>query len=116
MPNESRVISFSNAEAIDALVDYCSTNKRELPKGGIKRLSFSNDSEIRVTAEFDNATPSISFYENEVAVALILRCNKKAFRFHDERSSRCRLLRTPLPSSSRCEPDPNRIPTLGWLS
>ena len=47
MPNESRVISFSNAEAIDALVDYCSTNKRELPKGGIKRLLFSNDSEIR---------------------------------------------------------------------
>ena len=77
MPNESRVISFSNAEAIDALVDYCSTNKRELPKGGIKRLSFSNDSEIRVTAEFDNGAPSISFYENEVAVALILRCNKK---------------------------------------
>jgi len=77
MPNESRVISFSNAEAIDALVEYCAATKRELPKGGVNRLVFSNDTEVKVTAEFSGGTPSISFFQNEVAAALIFYCNKK---------------------------------------
>ena len=75
MPNESRVISFSNAEAVDALVEYCAATKRELPKGGINRLVFSNDTEIKVTAQFNEGAPSISFYQNEVAAALIFYCN-----------------------------------------
>jgi hypothetical protein len=77
MPNETRSLSFSNAEAIAALTEYCASTKRELPKGGIKRLSFSNDAEIKVTAEFEGGPPAIRFYENEVAVALIMFCNKK---------------------------------------
>lgn len=77
MPTETRVVSFSNAEAIIALVDYCEKINRELPPTGIKRLAFSNDTEIKVTAEFDGGAPPIRFYENEVAVALILFCNKK---------------------------------------
>lgn len=76
MPNESRVISFSNGEAMDALVQYCTATKRELPSGGIKRLVFSNDSEIKVTAEFNAGVPSISFFQNEMAAALILYCNR----------------------------------------
>ena len=77
MPSESRSVSFSNAETIDALVEYCAKADRELPQGGIKRLAFSNEGEIRVTAEFDGGPPPIHFYENEVAVALIIYCNKK---------------------------------------
>jgi len=77
MPTESRVLTFSNAEAIDALKEYCAATKRELPKGGIQRLVFSNDGEIKVTAEFDGAPP-IRFLENEVAVALIMLCNKRS--------------------------------------
>ncbi|HXP74980.1 MAG TPA: hypothetical protein VN823_12620 [Stellaceae bacterium] len=77
MPTETRVVSFSNAEVIDSLVDYCEKTNRELPQSGIKRLAFSNDSEIKVTAEFDGGAPPMRFYENEVAVALILFCNKK---------------------------------------
>jgi len=77
MPNETRALSFSNKEAIGALTDYCASTKRELPKGGIQRLSFSNESEIKVTAEFDGGAPSIRFYEHEVAVALIMLCNKR---------------------------------------
>ena len=38
---------------IDALVEYCAATKHELPKGGLKRLVFSNDAEIKVTAEFN---------------------------------------------------------------
>ena len=77
MPNETRTLSFSNGEAMGALMDYCASTKRELPKGGIKRLTFSNDDEIKVTAEFEGGAPSMSFYEHEVAVALIMLCNKK---------------------------------------
>jgi hypothetical protein len=78
MPYETRTISFSNAEAITALTDYCASTKRELPRGGITRLGFSNDTEIKVTAEFDGGASPIRFYENEVAVALIMLCNKKS--------------------------------------
>ena len=74
---ESRVISFSNVEAIDALIEYCTATKRQLPKGGINRLVFTNDAEIKVTAEFNGDAASISFYQNEVAAALIFYCNKK---------------------------------------
>ena len=77
MPNEMRTLTFSNAEAIGALMEYCASTKRELPKGGVKQLTFSNDEEIKVTAEFDGGAPSISFYEHEVAVALIMLCNKR---------------------------------------
>ncbi len=77
MPSESRIISFSNAEAIDALAAYCATTKRELPKGGINRLVFSNDCEVKVTAEFSGGAPAISFFQSEIAAALILHCNKK---------------------------------------
>jgi len=77
MPNETRALSFSNAEAMGALTEYCASTKRELPRGGIQRLSFSNDTEIKVTAEFDGGAPPIRFYEHEVAVALIMLCNKK---------------------------------------
>jgi len=77
MPTESRILTFSNAEAIDALLEYCAATKRELPKAGIQRLVFSNDAEIRVSAEFEGDAPPIRFYENEVAVALIMLCNKR---------------------------------------
>lgn len=76
VPSESRVISFSNVEAVDALLQYCTATKRELPSGGIKRLAFSNDSEIKATAEFNGDIPSISFFQNEIAAALILYCNR----------------------------------------
>jgi hypothetical protein len=77
MPNESRIISFSKAEAIDALVDYCAAIKRELPKSGIHRLAFANDAEIKVTAEFNGDAAAINFYQTEVAAALIFYCNEK---------------------------------------
>jgi hypothetical protein len=77
MPDESRVVSFSNAEVIEAIVDYCNMSKRDLPAGGIKGLSFSNVKEIKVTVQPDGQVPAFSLFENEIAVALILLCNKK---------------------------------------
>jgi hypothetical protein len=78
MPDESRVVSFSNAEVIEAIIDYCKITKRALPPGGIKGLSFSNVKEIKVTVQPDGEGPAFSFFENEIAVALILLCNKKS--------------------------------------
>jgi hypothetical protein len=77
MPDESRMVSFSNAVLIEAIVDYCEMTKRALPPGGIKGLSFSNVKEIKVTVQPDGEAPAFSFFENEIAVALILLCNKK---------------------------------------
>jgi hypothetical protein len=77
MPDESRVVSFSNAELIEAIIDYCKMTKRALPPGGIKGLSFSNVKEIKVTVQPDGEGSAFSFFENEIAVALILLCNKK---------------------------------------
>ncbi len=77
MPDETRVVRFSNAELIEAIVDYCEKTNRPLPPGGIKGLSFSNNNEIKVTVQPDGQAAPFSFYENEIAVALILFCNKK---------------------------------------
>jgi len=51
MPDESRVVSFSNAEVIEAILDYCEKINRALPPGGIKGLSFSNNKEFKVTVQ-----------------------------------------------------------------
>jgi hypothetical protein len=77
MPTESRVVSFSNAELIEAVAAYCQQTKRALPPGGIKGLTFSNDKEIKVTVQPMGDVPSFSLYETEAAVALILFCNTK---------------------------------------
>jgi hypothetical protein len=77
MPDESRVLCFSNAEVIEAIVNYCEKTHRTLPLGGIKGLNFSNDKEIKVTVQSEGQMATLSFYENEIAAALILYCNKK---------------------------------------
>ena len=77
MPDESRVVSFSNAEVIEAILDYCEKINRALPPGGIKGLSFSNNKEFKVTVQPGGQAAPFSFYENEIAAALILFCNKR---------------------------------------
>jgi hypothetical protein len=77
MPDESRVVTFSNVEVIEAIVAYCEKADRPLPPGGIKGLTFSNDKEVKVTAQPHGQAPPISLYEHEIAVALILFCNRK---------------------------------------
>jgi hypothetical protein len=78
MPTRLRVISFSNVEVVEALIDYCANLKRPLPGAPINRLSFSTDAAAKFILKVDETTPLISFYEHEVAVALILLCKKKS--------------------------------------
>jgi hypothetical protein len=77
MPTESRVISFSNTEAVEAIVDYCEKTNRSVPAGGVKGLTFSNDKEIKVTVQPHGQAPPFGLSEHELAAALILFCNKK---------------------------------------
>jgi len=77
LPTETRAVSFTNAEVIEALEEYCERTKRPLPAGGIKSLSFTNEKEIEVTMTPNGSAPPIHFGENEIAVALIVFCNKK---------------------------------------
>jgi hypothetical protein len=77
MPDESRVVSFSNAEVIEAIVAYCEKADRPVPPGGIKGLTFSNDKEVKLTVQPHGQAPPFNFFEHEIAAALILYCNKK---------------------------------------
>ena len=77
LPTETRAVSFTNAEVIEALEQYCERTKRPLPSSGIKDLTFSNGKEIGVTITPNGSAPAIHFGENEIAVALIVFCNKK---------------------------------------
>ena len=76
MATESRVVTFSNSEVVQALIEFCEQSKRPLPEGGVRQLVFSNDRQVKVTIEPEKGGSPISFYEHEVAAALILYCRK----------------------------------------
>jgi hypothetical protein len=78
MPSESRIVTFSNAEVSEALTEFCEQTKRPLPEGGIKRLTFSNEKEVRIAVEPEKGNGAMNFYEHEIAAALILYCNKRS--------------------------------------
>jgi len=77
MPDESRIVNFSSAEVIEAIVDYCEKTNRTLWPAGIKGLSFTNDKEIKVTLQLAGQKAPFSLQETEIAAALILLCSKK---------------------------------------
>lgn len=75
MASESRIVTFANAEVIQALLEFCEQGNRPLPEGGVRQLSFSNDPQVRVALEPERGNP-IGFHEHEIAAALILYCRK----------------------------------------
>jgi hypothetical protein len=77
VPSESRVISFGKMELMEAVVDYCVKIKRPLPQGRTRQMTVSKNAEGKVTLKSDGEISSVSFDESEIAVALILLCNKK---------------------------------------
>jgi hypothetical protein len=78
MPIEARTITFTNREVMKALIGFCGATDRKLATQETEGLSFSNDSEVKITLEFATDAPAMTFMANEVAVALILYCNKKS--------------------------------------
>jgi hypothetical protein len=76
MATESRVVTFTNSEIIEALLHFCETTKRPVPEGGVRQFKFSNDQQVAVTLEPVTGTNVITFHESEIAAALILYCRK----------------------------------------
>ena len=62
---------------MEAVVDYCVKIKRPLPQGRTRQMTVSKNAEGKVTLKSDGEISSVSFDESEIAVALILLCNKK---------------------------------------
>lgn len=77
MPVETRLITFTAPEVFEALMLFCETTGRPLPNGGIKRLIPPDGADGKITIEPEADAAKISFYENEVAAALLAYCKKK---------------------------------------
>jgi len=75
MATESRVVTFTNAEVIEALVEFCAQSNRPAPEGGVRQITFSNDRQVKLMLEPEKGE-ALHFYEHEVAAALILFCRK----------------------------------------
>lgn len=77
MPVETRLITFTGPEVIEALVDFCEANGRTLRKGGIKRLILPDGADGNIGIKLEGDAPRITFYGNEAAAALLAYCKKK---------------------------------------
>jgi len=76
MATESRVVTFTNTEVIEALLEFCAQSNRPAPEGGVRQITFSNDRQVKLMLEPEKGDAPLSFYEHEVAAALILFCRK----------------------------------------
>jgi len=77
MPTESRILSFSKNEVLEALSDYCIGAGRRLPDGGSNRLMLTQDTKVRVALNSAEDKQEINFTEGEVAAALVMHCIKQ---------------------------------------
>ncbi len=77
MPIETRTIEFSGPEVIEALVDFCRAHKRPVPTGKIRPLIAVGRRENKVAFEGGGKPSRVTFYETELASALLAYCKKK---------------------------------------
>ena len=76
MPKETRQITFTNNEVIDALREFCHLTDRKMPSDQPAGLSFANDAQVTVYINHtDINIPPSSFTQTETAIALIKYCN-----------------------------------------
>lgn len=77
MPVETRLITFTAPEVLEALVAFCETTGRPLPSGRIKQLILPGGADSKIAIEPEGEAPKITFYESEAAAALLSYCKKK---------------------------------------
>lgn len=81
MPKELRVITFNEAEVIEALVDFSVAAGRALPQGQIAGISPLEGDRSRIALRFRSPQAGngaqAHFYDRELAAALIMLCEKK---------------------------------------
>jgi len=93
VPAESRTITFTGPEVMEALVDYCRRMKRPVPTGTITPVILAGRKESRIAFEGGGKPARVTFYEAELAAALIAYCKKR--RIPVSRGSDKRLQFTP---------------------
>jgi len=77
VPVETRTITFSGPEVMEALIDYCRKMKRPVPTGRITPVILAGRKENRIAFEGDGKPARVTFYEAELAAALIAFCKKR---------------------------------------
>ena len=68
---------FRSPEVIEALVDYCRLMKRPVPTGKITPVILAGRRENKVAFEGGGKPARVTFYEAELAAALIAFCKKR---------------------------------------
>lgn len=77
MPAETRLITFTEAEVVEALLAFCEATSRPMPADGATCLIVRNGADTKFALASPKDGPKTSFYESEVAAALLAYCKKK---------------------------------------
>ena len=77
MPTEVRIITFSEWEMKEALIDFCIKSARPLPDDSFDAIEFPCKGEVNVTVVGRQNKSRLTFQEHEVAAAIIGYCVKK---------------------------------------
>ncbi len=81
MAKELRVITFNEAEVIEALLDFSVATGRALPKGHVSGISPLDGDQPKIALRISGAQAGndaqAHFYDQELAAALIRLCEKK---------------------------------------
>jgi hypothetical protein len=76
MPTETRVITFSNAEVVEAIANYCLKTGRLTPSASASGLTFTNDGGISASFEPVPPGPTMTVQLGEITAALLLYCKQ----------------------------------------
>ena len=76
MATESRTITFSDSEIMQAVTSYCVKTGRIAPHVRMTSPLVTNDSEIKFSFDPLPAGARVTLNENEVLSAIILFCNE----------------------------------------
>ena len=77
MPTERRIITFSEREMKEALLDFCIKSARPLPDEPFDEIEVAGSGEIKITLGVRQGKVQMTFQEHEVAAAIIGYCAKK---------------------------------------
>lgn len=59
MPVETRLITFTDAEVVEALVNYCGAIGWSLPDSGIKQLILPDGADSKIAIELEGDVPQL---------------------------------------------------------
>jgi hypothetical protein len=75
MPTENRIVTFTDAEIMEAIASYCVKTGRIAAHVKVTSPVVTNDGELSLSFEPFPAGPRIALHESELLSAIILYCN-----------------------------------------